>query len=86
MPAPPLDTLDAMTIALVATEAFSSLPPDLSPDLARGALLMYDQLMQRVKPLLPDRPELAHVFAGIETARKVANSVRRLDGVPEQGH
>ncbi len=85
MLAPPLDAADAMTITIVAAEAFSSLP-ELSPELARGALLLYDQIMQRVKPLLPDTPAMAHVFAGIETARQIANQVRRLDGVPEQGH
>lgn len=84
---PDLDVLDAMTITVIATEAFLSVltvddPP--SKEIARGVVLLYDQLLQRVKPLLPRTPEMQHVFDGIAQAERLASAIRELDGLPRK--
>ena len=80
--APPLDIIDAMTIIIVAVEAFLSLPfEDMSPDMKRGAVLFYDQLLQRVKPLLPQTPALGPALDAIEQAETVADAIRRHTGL-----
>ena len=80
---PTLDTLDAMTITLVLTEAFCSIDlHDLPHMQARGALLLYDAVLRRVKPLLPNTPEMAHIFQTINTCERVAAQIRELAGMP----
>ncbi len=85
MNAPELTEYDAMIMVLVAVEGFLSLPWDeMSRDTKRGAALLFDQLLQRAKPLLRQTPEMAHVFAGIAQAERLADAIRQVEGAPRR--
>lgn len=83
-----LDQADAMTVAIVVTDAFTTLDVNGGgvPDLARGAVLLYDAILRRIEPLLPrDNPGMKHVFDAIAQARATADGVRRLHGLQVWG-
>lgn len=75
----PLDANDAMTIVIVVTEKFISLPWDtLNYGQRTGAILLYEALLHDVVPLLPQTPDMAHVHALTARAGEVARSVRMM--------
>lgn len=83
MNAPTMTDYDAMMLTIVMVEAFLSLPwQEMTVEHQRGALLLFDQVLGRATPLLPRTPAMAHVFAGIETARGVANRIRATVQAP----
>ena len=76
---PLIDATDAMVVTIVATEAMLLLPwDDMPKDQARGASLLYDKMLQRVTPFLPNlyQPEMAHVLSLVQQARKLADAIR----------
>lgn len=80
-PRPPTTEMDAMIVTLHTVEAFMSLPwEQMSKDQQQGALLLYDQLLSTVKPLLPRDSKMTNVLASIERSRCVANTVRGTIG------
>ena len=79
MEIPLLDGTDAMVVTIVATEAMVSLSwHDLTPDQARGVVLLFDAIMQTVTPLLPrfDSPEMAHVKQAMARAHQLADAIK----------
>lgn len=78
-----LDDTDAMAITIAATDAFVSLDiAQLPPELGRGAVLMYEALISRVKRILPNDASMAHVHDLIGQMEEVARMVRRLHDLP----
>ncbi len=48
-----------------------------------GIVLMFDALMKRVRPHLPEGdPKLAHVFSAIEQIDRTAKAIREWYGLP----
>ncbi|PYQ25652.1 MAG: hypothetical protein DMF56_27035 [Acidobacteria bacterium] len=90
-----LDQHDAMTVTIVATDAFLAVTTatgglsgglvdarELPPEVMRGVVLMYDAMMRRVKPLLPRTPAMQHVFDAIDQVERVSAAIREASGMP----
>ena len=77
-----LDAHDAMTITIVATDAFVAVSNALPHQTMQGVVLLYDAIMRRVKPLLPQTDAMQHVFDAIRRVEETAAAVRGADGLP----
>lgn len=77
---------EAIVIAIVATEAFSSLDTSAMPaELLRGVLLLYDGIVRRIEPLLPPGGDMAHIRDAMTKVKALAITVRgRYDLPPLQ--
>jgi hypothetical protein len=75
------DGYDAMTVTVAATEALLSLDwAALGLEQRKGAVLLYDQIMQRMKPALPTTLG-AHIFEAIAVGERLAAAIRAADGL-----
>lgn len=83
----PMSESDAMVVAALATEVFNELvqlndaygPP---PDILRGAMLFFAEVLTRTQPFLPQRESLRHVQTAIVTAQRTAAAIRINLGMP----
>lgn len=77
----PIEPLEAMIAGLVLNEAFMSIPLDRLPvEVTHGVVLLFDTMLQRLRPLLPgDVPEF---HATATAARQTAAIIRERYGLP----
>lgn len=77
---PEMGDYEAMIVAMVTVDAFASLPfADMPTAMQAGALLQYETVMRRIKPMLP--PTLTHVFDSIKVAETIAVKIRKMAGL-----
>lgn len=68
---------DAMIVAVASTEAFSELNWDrLTLEERRGAVLLYERLMSRAEPLLPQTPEMQYVHDAVTKLKLLGRTLR----------
>jgi len=78
-----INETEAMVVAIVATEAFSSLDTSsMPPELLRGVLLLYEAMVRRIEPQLPKDTDMAHVRDAITKVKALAISVRSRYDLP----
>lgn len=72
----------AMLVTVLVTDAFTELPiAHLSLDAREGILLLYHAVLAKVRPRLPFKPELSHVFTAIAQAEDLAAQIRARHGL-----
>lgn len=72
--------VDAVVITIAAVEAFASVQMDwtsLSHEEQRGVVLLFEQIISRMKPLLPRVPETSEIFTMIATVEAVVKKARQ---------
>lgn len=82
---PPLaiDANDAMTIVIVASNAWVSLPmDDLPAEMRQGVILLYDAIVRQIKPQLPREGAMQHVFDLIAGCERTSADIRKRLGLP----
>ena len=74
---------EAMVIAIVATEGFSSLDTaEMPPELLRGVVLLYEAIVRRIEPLLPRDADMDHVLVAIGHVKAIPVTVRERYHLP----
>ena len=76
------DDTGLISAALVATEAFLSLPVDLPPDIGAGAVLLYDAIIRRAKPALTANVRNQEHLARLYDVEAAARKIRGKLGLP----
>lgn len=81
-----IDETDAMTIAVVATDAFVSVhaqcAASATPEVKRGAVLLYEAIIRRIEEKLPTGPEVQYIHEAFARAKTTAALVRDVHGLP----
>jgi hypothetical protein len=78
-----LTTADALVVALVLIEAFTSLPDEMPPHVHTGTVLLADNIIRRIEPFLPNASARdAVVLEQLGTVKSLAADMRRLINAP----